>query len=142
MPAIRSDYLKHLVDVARLPETVTKLVKLIKDSEVEFDAIAFRGMSGALIAPIIAMKLKKNMLMVRKDDGNHFGSNLEGVESSERYIIIDDLICSGNTLRIIREEVTKRIATAQCVGVFLSRESWSNKHKFADDFTVPLWSVK
>jgi orotate phosphoribosyltransferase-like protein len=73
-----------------------------------FDSIAFRGVSGALVAPILAHKLKKHLISVRKNThDSHVMSNykVEGNVASQSYIIVDDFICSGNTIKTIVNEV-------------------------------------
>lgn len=86
----------------------------------DFDAIAFRGMSGALIAPTVALLMDKNLLMVRKpeDSNNHSGRDVEGDTAARRYVIIDDLVSSGNTVRTIQKEVAVFAPGAVCIGVY------------------------
>jgi phosphoribosylpyrophosphate synthetase len=58
-------------------------------------------MSGALIAPIVAHELNKPIVLVRKPkEDNHSGYPVEGVEF-KTYIIIDDFIETGATIRSI-----------------------------------------
>lgn len=122
-------YLGNAVNSEMIAPVVTNLVKLIKESGVQFDTVVFRGMSGALIAPIIAHRLKKEIIFVRKsEDNSHSSRYCEGHTQSQRFIIIDDFIASGETLRrcfkAIRDMADKfseweQSARATCVGVFL-----------------------
>jgi hypothetical protein len=95
-----SMYLKTIFQPALLNRAVKDIVKICKHIGLDnFDAIAFRGMSGSMIAPIISLKLNKRMVMVRKEnDDSHCGYKVEGYRYAERVIIIDDLIASGNTI--------------------------------------------
>ena len=89
--------------VKRIIETINVLVGSDK-----FDAIAFRGMSGALIAPAVAAKLRKNLIMVRKTDGSHSGYDMEGETNVANYIIVDDLIASGATVDAIIQKINSK----------------------------------
>lgn len=92
-------YLSEALGINERKETVRKLCKCIKESDLEFDSIAFTGMSGALIAPLVCEKLGKNLIMVRKEsDKNHSDMLIEAEKVGEKYIIIDDLVFSGETL--------------------------------------------
>jgi adenine/guanine phosphoribosyltransferase-like PRPP-binding protein len=88
-----------------------------------FDAIAFRGMSGAMVAPAVAIKLGKPFILVRKrGDGSHSEHQVEGAVGCSRYIIVDDLIASGETVRAIQDDVSRH-SKATCVGIAL----WFNQ---------------
>lgn len=92
-------YLNEALGLKQRKQTVKKLCECIKKSGIKFDSIAFTGMSGALIAPLVAYKLKKNLVMVRKpSDKNHSSMTVEAENVGKRYIIIDDLIFSGKTI--------------------------------------------
>ena len=84
---------------------------------IEFDAIAFRGLSGALVAPIVAYELDKTLLAVRKGESNHSGHLVEGDYNARRYVIIDDIISSGDTVSAIHAAVAALVPGAKCVGV-------------------------
>lgn len=91
----------------------------------DFDAFAFRGMSGALIAPILAAKFNKNLLMVRKNtEGSHADDLVEGDNIPQRYIIVDDFVASGRTLRVTRLEVEEFNERNTLVGVILYLRSF------------------
>jgi len=88
-----------------------------------FDAIAFRGNSGALIAPTLALALDKTMLMIRKNcpcgihSFSHSSHEVEGDYGAKTYIIADDIISSGTTAQAIVEEIKKVAPKAKCLGV-------------------------
>src|SRR6185437_651522 len=72
----------------------------IRHSGVEdFDAIAFTGLSGALVAPIVADLLGKELIAVRKEKTNHSSNQIEGYIAGKTYIILDDCRSSGKTIR-------------------------------------------
>lgn len=86
-----------------------------------FDAIACRGLSGALVASIVAAKLDKPLVVVRKKiEGTHSSYGIEqGVAGPFRYVIVDDLIDKGGTVRAIIEKIKEREEDAVCVGIIL-----------------------
>lgn len=84
-------------------ETIRQCVEALKG--VEFDSFAFCGLSGAVIAPILAYRMGKELIMIRKNggnDGSHSKQFAEGFQlENQRIIIIDDLVCSWETMKNI-----------------------------------------
>jgi adenine/guanine phosphoribosyltransferase-like PRPP-binding protein len=117
---------EHLAEML-VPETaelaVSRAIKLLKsllhgvkgEQPLDFDAIACSGISGLLFAPPVAKALGKTLLIVRKQKGEHSYQLVEGDHGAKRYIVLDDLICSGATLdRIVsRIEVVNKAARCQ-----------------------------
>ena len=65
----------------------------------KFDSIVCCGVSGLLVVPTISEIIKKNIVVVRKENEKRYSPfQYEGVVPSN-YIIIDDLICSGDTVK-------------------------------------------
>ena len=84
----------------------------------EFDSIACCGVSGLMVVPQIAELLNKHIVVVRKPDEKRYSDfYIEGA-SPFRYIIVDDLICSGDTLKWIRQAIYEDNPKAQCVGLY------------------------
>lgn len=84
-------------------EVVNNIVVELEPICNKFDAIAVSGASMMLIAPIVAYKLKKNVILVRKpEEVCNSSYRVEG-KHSQTYIIIDDLVASGDTIRRIKE---------------------------------------
>lgn len=105
---IDSIYLSRALDPVEIANVITAAERQLKN--VEFDAIAFRGMSGALIAPIIAYLMHKSLIMVRKPktaEPNHSGRLIEGDMYATRYVIIDDCTSTGQTVNTIHDEIRK-----------------------------------
>jgi hypothetical protein len=103
---IVASYLENGCDHASVKELVKKAVRKLK--KLDFDSIAFRGVSGALIAPIVAYKLKKPVTCIRKPtEPSHGCGTVEGAVNFERYIIIDDFISTGDTVNTIRHTLVK-----------------------------------
>ena len=134
---IVASYLENGCDHASVKELVKKAVKKLK--KLDFDSIAFRGVSGALIAPIVAYKLKKPVTCIRKPtESSHGWTKLEGAIGVERYIIIDDFICTGETVNEIHGALLADAAIERsipwpkpkCVAIYL----WKNDELKMDYF--------
>jgi len=130
---IRSSYLYDAFNVTIMRRMVSGLVKLIKESEIEYDSIACRGVSGLMIASPVALRLNKPLIVIRKGTSNcHSSIAVEGYLSPDlRYIIIDDFISSGNTIKEIIKEIEdyyierrkywEQGGKPDCKGLFLYR---------------------
>jgi orotate phosphoribosyltransferase len=105
-----SSYLSNVLEPKRLRKVIKNLVKVIKEKVGvdNFDAIAYRGMSGAGVATAVGFLLGKPLIMVRKNGENsHSSMKIEGAIYSERIIVVDDCIATGSTLmRTVREIYT------------------------------------
>jgi orotate phosphoribosyltransferase len=101
---------------------VPNAVKLIKAYRKKhpFDAIAFTGSSGAALAFPLSFFLEIPLIHVRKDDKNHYGKPIEGTVSSKKYLIVDDLIASGASIRKIVKTIDKEYKhKAKPVAIYL-----------------------
>lgn len=99
--------------------TVRAVCNLRKISDT-FDSIACCGTSGLLVVPNVASLLEKHLIVVRKkarEEKRYSIFDIEGVVPN-KYIIIDDLICSGQTVRHIIQSLKKEAPRSQCVGVY------------------------
>ena len=105
----------------KLASRIRNVVKAIRASKIQFDAIAYRGNSGALIAPGVAIALNKPLILVRKNNENsHSSYSVEGYVRPEcSYIIVDDFVSSGATIEAITVDITQEVPDTLCVGVFL-----------------------
>ncbi len=97
-----------------------------RDKKLDFDSIAFCGMSGALFAPMLAKELNKDLILVRKISDingggksvNHSGHTVEGHAASLRYVIVDDQVSLGGTVRHIITQIKEFAPDAVCVGIY------------------------
>jgi adenine/guanine phosphoribosyltransferase-like PRPP-binding protein len=138
MAHIISAYLDKPLTTEGLKKILNKSARMLRPHLDKFDTIAFRGLSGALVGPMLAMRLKKEMLAVRKGEDCHTSRKVEGNFSCERYIIVDDLVCSGGTVNTIRgwidDSFQREVGhTPLCAG-FLLYES-SCKYKKLSDYS-------
>ena len=82
-----------------------------------FDSIACCGVSGLMVVPQIAELLNKHIVIVRKGEKCYSEFRTEGV-APFRYIILDDLICSGGTVKHIKRVLKDEYPRAACIGVY------------------------
>jgi adenine/guanine phosphoribosyltransferase-like PRPP-binding protein len=83
-----------------------------------FDSIACCGVSGLMVVPQIAELLNKNIVVVRKPNEKRYSEFfIEGV-SPFRYVVVDDLICSGDTFKWIRQAIYEDNPKAICAGLY------------------------
>jgi len=99
---------------------------------MSFDAIAFRGTSGAALAFPLSLDLNVPLIHIRKHMG-HSCNTVEGIFDCRTYVIVDDIVCSGDTLREIKRQIQiapranhacpeQKVPVPECVGViFYSR---------------------
>lgn len=128
---IRTDYLHKVYTPKAFNLAVKRTIALVKSlqKQFKFTAIAFTGSSGAAVAFPVAYATKLNLIHVRKTgDRSHWNrendSNVEGVLGARNYIIIDDFISSGNTIRRIICDVNKSYhqndyVAPKCVAIVL-----------------------
>lgn len=83
-----------------------------------FDTIVCCGISGCLVVPQVAEIINKHILVVRKPKEQCYSEfSTEGV-APHRYIILDDLICSGNTVKHIKKTIKNEYPIAKCIGIY------------------------
>ena len=100
---------------------VVKITKQkIRELKLNYSAIAFRGVSGAMLAGPLCAALGKYPLLVRKPgDGSHSPYKLEGPIGAFGYIIVDDLAYTGDTVLKIVAGINADNSAARCVGIVL-----------------------
>lgn len=98
---------------ANLVKRVVRNVRKLK-RKLPFEAIAFSGTSGAALAYPLSVALKIPVICVRKPNERSHGQDVEGpVMQLGRYLIVDDFVSTGKTVR----HVAKRLRGATLVGV-------------------------
>ena len=97
---------------------IIKAVCDLRKVKDQFDSIACCGTSGLMVVPQIAELLNKHIVVVRKaNDRSYSDFPMEGV-TPFRYVIVDDLICSGSTIKHIKNTIYEDSPKARCVGVY------------------------
>jgi orotate phosphoribosyltransferase-like protein len=109
-------YLMQAFDPSTRKILIDEAVKRLRwvRKKLPFDAVAFRGVSGAALGPTVADRLGVNIIAIRKPgDGSHSSNTAEGVRGV-RYIVIDDFVSSGKTLKT----VVDTLSDCTCVGIY------------------------
>jgi len=99
-------------------KAIIKAVCDLRKIKDDFDSIVCCGISGLMVAPSVAELLDKHIVVVRKAKDECYSEfPVEGV-TPFRYVIIDDLICSGSTIKHIKNTIYEDCPKARCVGVY------------------------
>lgn len=135
-------YSSYMSKVYKDPKAFRNKVFHCADSIAEirmlskFDAIAFRGTSGAAMAFPISALMGIPLICVRKEDGHHSSTTVEGPSTIDikQYMILDDFISGGGTVREIVSKISSITSSPygeasgppKCVGIML----WNDEHYF------------
>ena len=123
----------YLDSIFESPLEYKRLIDRIADQMValkkknSFSGMAFRGQSGAALAYPLSARLNIPLICVRKTREISHGLNVEGSSRNiRRYIIIDDFIENGNTIKAIIKAIAKEEQwrspgkpNTKCVGIVL-----------------------
>jgi adenine/guanine phosphoribosyltransferase-like PRPP-binding protein len=132
-------------EFATVLRVATRTLRAHKD---EFDAIAFRGMSGAMVAPVLASRLNKSLILVRKEDEVcHSSHNVEGATHPQRVAVVDDFVATGETLTAIVRGVKELNSHNKIVGFFMwhperrydESRPWFTSTRSVDGISFPVW---
>lgn len=100
---------------------------------VTFDSIAVTGLSGTIFGTALSYETGVPLVVVRKQEtpAPHSWSNVEGPDSVERFIFVDDLIDSGSTFRRVLGATLGKYPNAVCAGVYCyhkapSESTWND----------------
>jgi adenine/guanine phosphoribosyltransferase-like PRPP-binding protein len=122
---IRSSYLSPIFNPDSLKITVDSLVRqtILLKEKYGFDTIVFSGTSGTSMGFLLSHLLDIPVLCIRKkNDSSHYSNwrgPLEGNIGLERYLIVDDFISSGDTVRYIMDEIHREVPKAKCVALLM-----------------------
>lgn len=97
-----ADWLKKVTNRELVVKTVRRAKRVLK--KLDFDTVVFTGVSGALLGPILAYEMNKELVVIRKSlEDTHSFFCAEGYKDSQKYIFVDGLFCKGNTMeRVVR----------------------------------------
>jgi adenine/guanine phosphoribosyltransferase-like PRPP-binding protein len=95
------------------------LAKLIRGKRIKFDAVACIGVSGLAMGAILADKLNKELVVVRKPEEDcHSYCDIEGPDTRKglRWLFVDDFISSGATFRNVLQAMAAQHSGHMCIG--------------------------
>ena len=101
-------YLTGFFNRTKQDKIIRSVRKIIKQKKVNFDGFVVTGVSGILIGSILSRSLKKELVIVRKEEdykNSHTFYKVENYKSNKRYIFVDDLIASGSTFARVQKEL-------------------------------------
>lgn len=107
----------HVLNHKIRNKIIIKAVCDLRKIKNEFDSIACCGVSGLLVVAQIAELLNKNILIIRKNEKRYSEFRTEGI-APLRYVVIDDLICSGTTVNHITKIIKEEYPRAKSIGVY------------------------
>lgn len=121
---------------------IDELIKIIKP--IKFDAILTAEARGFLFASTVAYLLKKPLVLIRKKDKlprakytvttkieyatNTFEMHKEDVKKNQKFLLIDDLLATGGTLKAIHQLVKKAQAKLILAVFIINLLNISNKN--------------
>lgn len=113
----RSTHFMELLDRSVRTPRIEAMSKFIEENfrKVEPPTIVGIGLSGAIIACQIATRIDCNLCLVRKFTTSHTLMSIEAEEDFTKYVIVDDQIATGETIRNIRT----KLGTRKCLGIVL-----------------------
>jgi len=115
---IHSSYLAPLFTPKSLRHILDDAQNIL--SAVNFDSIAVRGSSGLLVGGALADRMNKGLFLIRKEpEHSHSGFIIEGDSDYRKYIILDDLVCTGMTVRVIRTAMETFMPLTELVGAYI-----------------------
>lgn len=119
-----ADYLTQFNSIQKYESKVRAVCRFIREENIDFSHIAVCGVSGITIGGPVALRLKKNLIVVRKDVklglDCHSGIRCEGIPKQPfNYIIIDDCVDTGKTITYIDDQIYQRNAKSNLVSVIL-----------------------
>ena len=138
------DYLRCYLNPRKAKERYKMARLVLKKYEKDFDSVAFSGVSGALIAAPISHSMNKPLILVRKrGETCHSSLVVEGNIRCQNYIIIDDLVSSGDTAKRIQKEIFEWAPLAHCVGLLQVNyvpcdKEEAVKYRLTTDFNLDL----
>lgn len=156
-----TDYLEDVYNIKLFQSKMKSAIRAIKafHKNNPFDAIVFCGYSGAAFAYPLSFALNIPVVCIRKREDMthcHCDRYYEGI-IPKKYIIVDDRICSGETIERIQSEIQVEIEaynenirwerkfsvksllkTPQLLAIFL----YDNLDNFVDKFEdVPVYHI-
>ncbi len=144
---INTKYLNSVFWPEQYAKVVDESLRLAQElkAKYQFDTIAFCGTSGAAIAFPLSYGMNLPMLCVRKQNiPSHqtTGEILEGNIGTEKYLLVDDFISSGDTVKYIINSIRVK-STAKCVAMLMYGAYSDTTVQYPGmEYPVPLFHSK
>lgn len=129
------DYEKCLLTPRARHYVTQAIIDQLIERHDEYDGFVICGYSMAIIGSILADRLNKDLVIVRKNyDSYHSPSNVEGW-TNQKLLFIDDMIFMGETLEHVNREIKQ--LSSKIVGIGVWRQQVELVGKF--EHIAPLW---
>lgn len=122
---------KAIFTIKHRNKLIRDAVQVLKTWKNDFDAIAVSGYSSAMTASIVASKLNKNLVLVRKESEERFSNHPVEGQHNQRVLFFDDLIDTGTTFRRIKNGV--ETIGCRVVGGYLYNNGFRSLSSLGDD---------
>jgi adenine/guanine phosphoribosyltransferase-like PRPP-binding protein len=91
----------------------------------DFHFFAVTGVSGIVLGTLLSQKFERHLVVVRKQrEAKHSGYIVEGLQAINgvgnlKYVIVDDFISTGTTIKRMRYELSRHARGSELVGAYL-----------------------
>jgi len=129
-----------VADFRKIIKSTKSKIKQLRREGHSIGALAFRGQSGAAIAYALKYEMGIPVICVRKNSHDTHGFNVEHPgHDIKNYLIVDDFISSGATVRAIM----KALPYHNCVGMISVKTIVDYDYHYGHKKqTVPVWGIK
>lgn len=126
-------------DFQKKVKRVAKIVEKLKEKH-DIDAIAVSGSSGCAMAFPVSFLTGVPVVYVRKPDENSHGTGVEsmGFPVMERYVILDDFVCSGTTIDHIKSSIEGRLDAKPVCLVLYDCQDRKRSRLLSDGTRLPI----
>lgn len=140
-----SPWLRPVYDPNKLRDTVYRIAKEIDNLDMRPKFIAVRGVSGVSIGAAVSYYTSIPLVVVRKDsEQTHSNGTVQGLyDLCGDYVIVDDLIDSGATVRAIARELSRDNEANKPLAIILySDPNALSSICILDDKYIPVIALK
>lgn len=146
--AIHASWLGDIFDPKRLNICAREIARQIRcdTKTMRIDCIAVRGVSGISMGAVVSALTGIPLIIVRHTKGAHTDNLVEEPEFEtlhdvQNYVIIDEFICSGETIHRIQEDIKNETELDYAlIKIYLYKGQKGDFSGCADPITVPVYS--
>lgn len=115
------DWEKTIHDPCLLTDAADKIDAAIRQIVPDAGAIVITGYSGAIVGAVVSALSNLPIIVIRKiDEKRHSQYSVQGMDFNGKYVIVDDLIDSGESIkRMISGMNNCGYSPEKCGGIFL-----------------------
>jgi adenine/guanine phosphoribosyltransferase-like PRPP-binding protein len=120
-----ASYLTKVFNYKEQSKAIRTLKEILNKKNLKFDGFVVMGVSGITMGSILARSLRKELAIIRKpNDGSHSYYLMENLKAGHTYVFLDDLIASGTTYYIVKQNVKDK--GAKLLGALLYHPQTKN----------------